>query len=66
MKHAILIAALMGLVGCSGNVSTGNAFVVIYEDTENGCQYLRAAHGGITPRLSPDGTQICKETDDDH
>jgi predicted small lipoprotein YifL len=37
----------------------------LYVDPLNGCQYLHSMQGGITPRLNPDGTQVCtrKETE---
>lgn len=31
----------------------------IIRDTETGCQYLRSSQGGTTPRMGPDGKQIC-------
>lgn len=31
----------------------------IIRDSENGCQYLRSSQGGTTPRMGPDGKQIC-------
>ena len=37
--------------------------LVVYVDTENGCQYLRACFrdGGLTPRMGADGKQICRK-----
>jgi hypothetical protein len=36
----------------------------LLRDHGTGCQYLRVRGSGITPRLNPDGTQVCtrKET----
>lgn len=31
----------------------------LHTDALTGCQYLSAPDGGITPRLSANGTQIC-------
>ena len=33
--------------------------MVLRTDHGTGCQYLQTRHGGITPRLDPDGKQIC-------
>lgn len=30
-------------------------------DNLTGCQYIRTANGGITPRLDASGRQICRE-----
>jgi hypothetical protein len=34
-------------------------YVQMFTDTENGCQYMTTMDGGITPRLNPNGTQVC-------
>lgn len=39
-------------------------YVYTDPDTANGCQYLRASGGGITPRMSPEGRHICKPLKD--
>ena len=31
----------------------------VWTDGETGCQYLSHYNVGITPRLNPDGTQMC-------
>lgn len=31
----------------------------LYTDHLTGCQYLSRALGGLTPRLHPDGSQVC-------
>lgn len=33
--------------------------VRLVRDPEGGCQYLKVSDGGITPRLAPDGFQVC-------
>jgi hypothetical protein len=33
--------------------------LILYTDYGTGCQYLRAADGGITPRMGADGRQVC-------
>ncbi len=34
----------------------------VHVDYGTGCEYLRARGGSLTPRLGPDGKQICRET----
>lgn len=76
MKHAIAILALGMLAGCGEPTATpvGPSMVgitdndvFVWRDSQTGCQYLVYAgykRGGITPRLNPDGTQVCTQKED--
>lgn len=70
MKHALAILAIMGLAGCgasSGDIGFAASGVVVssYTDKATGCEYLvYPSGGGITPRLNPDGTQVCEQKEE--
>lgn len=38
---------------------SGRSDMKILTDHKTGCQYLMAAHGGLTPRLDENGKQMC-------
>lgn len=40
--------------------------MMLLTDHGTGCQYLRVIGGAITPRLSPDGTQLCTRKDESY
>jgi hypothetical protein len=74
MTRPLIALALLGVVGCKPMPSDKlendavlpahfHEHVVVWTDPSNGCEYLLYAEykqGGITPRLNPDGTQICE------
>lgn len=37
----------------------GHSGLSLYTDHRTGCQYLGVLFGGLTPRLGPDGRQLC-------
>ena len=47
----------VGLDSTDGHRRSG---MFLHTDALTGCQYL-GSNSGLTPRLRPDGTQICKE-----
>lgn len=65
MKRILTIGLLAMLAGCEEppHVATqdGKQRMLVFTDDLTGCEYLYFYSGGITPRLSPDGTQICKK-----
>lgn len=66
MKHALAILALGVLAGCAPEYVNGPSmskprYVYIWTDTDTGCDYIGTRDGGITPRLNPDGTQVCED-----
>lgn len=40
-----------------------NATPVVVRDTRTGCEYLSTPGGGLFPRMTADGLQICKEVE---
>ena len=70
MKHALAILALGVLAGCDGlkyaesPPMTSPRYVYIWTDPGTGCDYIGSWDGGITPRLNPDGTQVCTQKDE--
>jgi hypothetical protein len=38
-------------------------YVTVLIDPVTKCEYVRIPRGGVTPRLKPDGTQICDGTE---
>jgi hypothetical protein len=64
MTRPLIALALLGVVGCGSpehpNTRGGGQSMLVFTDHLTGCQYLYFYNGGITPRLSPDGTQICE------
>lgn len=60
MKKLAVIFALM--VSACGGMTTPldrqSVHIFLFTD-KSGCQYLYHYNGGITPRLDPDGKQIC-------
>jgi hypothetical protein len=60
------ILALVMLAGCGveppPKVKSEQGYMKlnIFVDEETGCQYLYRSRYGITPRLNPDGTQVCE------
>lgn len=66
MGMSVYTAALVACVlcfGCSVKDSTdppdGVSGIAPYTDNLTGCQYLGYGLGGLTPRMGPDGKQIC-------
>jgi hypothetical protein len=69
------ILALVMLAGCGATAAelpapehNNSERLEIWTDADTGCDYLiysSSRQGGITPRLNPDGTQVCtrKETE---
>lgn len=66
MKAALILMVIAALTACGKRpepspdqeaVSTG---LTVYHDRGTGCEYLRAGSGALTPRLGPDGKQVCK------
>ena len=56
------ILALVMLAGCSDDPNSPLSNYGIWTDPFNGCQYVTFESlyaGSITPRLNPDGTQVC-------
>lgn len=43
-------------------VGQDNSRVDLYVDRLTGCHYWANYDGGITPRMTPDGAQLCTET----
>jgi hypothetical protein len=65
MTRPLIALALLGVVAGCANPEGGGALsrFDFWTDEETGCQYVvywGYNRGGITPRLSPDGTQICE------
>ncbi len=66
MKKSIFVLIFLSLLGCSDRDDTdpkdGNkrSNLAIRIDYRTHCQYLVSDHGGVTPRLNKDGTQICE------
>jgi hypothetical protein len=58
MKHTAILALVM-LAGCGPMTVESGVSVAYFRDRETGCEYLYHYNGGITPRLNPDGTQVC-------
>lgn len=65
----LLALSLLVLAGCSPiTLDNGLSGVTYFRDQKNGCEYvmLNTQYGAaITPRLSPDGTQICTRKDEE-
>ena len=40
---------------------TDSGSVDYWHDSETGCEYIMLHRGGITPRMKPDGKQLCRE-----
>ena len=63
--YYLIIMVLLGLVGCTDRDDTDpidggeRSNLKIRVDYRTHCQYLVSDHGGITPRMNKDGTQIC-------
>lgn len=62
MKKIFALMVLVSLVGCSfphddTDPPNGTSGLNLYTDNLTGCQYL--GHNGLTPRMGPDGKQIC-------
>ena len=60
MKKLSIILVLI-VSGCSEiNNEIHSRYISVFTD-DNGCQYLiNSYNGGITPRLGPDGKQMCE------
>ena len=39
---------------------TDRSGMALHIDNATGCHYLASQHGGMTPRLTPDGEHICR------
>lgn len=55
----ILAACFDGCGRDDSDPPGGHSYMQPLVDFKTGCQYLRASGGGLTPRLAPDGKQIC-------
>ncbi len=68
MKQLLVIAALIAITAAVSffapyddtDPPNGRSGMALHTDHLTGCQYLGKPFGGITPRLGPDGKQICK------
>jgi hypothetical protein len=64
MTRPLIALALLGVVGCAPPTPpdkvTQSITIEIWIDPLTTCHYVHRYNGGITPRLSPDGTQICE------
>lgn len=43
----------------STDPSDGRSGLRLYIDDGTGCHYLGSSNGGLTPRMNPDGRQVC-------
>lgn len=61
---ALLCAMFLGLVTSPSHDDTdppsGHSGMTLYTDQRTGCQYMGTGFGGLTPRMSQDGKQICE------
>lgn len=69
MKTAAVLLAVLALIACGKrpvdvpqeqSMETVTTGLTVYHDRGTGCEYLRAGSGALTPRLGPDGKQVCK------
>lgn len=54
------ISRLIGGGRDDSDPPNGRSDMKVHTDALTGCQYLRGPSGGLTPRLDPNGRQICK------
>jgi hypothetical protein len=75
-KILSICASVVLLMGCDERPRTSDGMTIAYStvdvwtDPLTGCQYLMdtpgAYRGALTPRLRPNGTQICEAVENKH
>ncbi|MFD1197395.1 hypothetical protein ACFQ3K_03505 [Brucella gallinifaecis] len=56
-------AILFPYLGIGDDDSDGSyrSGMSVRRDALTGCEYLEGRYGGLTPRLGPDGRQVCRQ-----
>lgn len=63
MAAGAVLGSLLSLMATYAGHRTRfeSATPVVVRDTKTGCEYLSTPGGGLFPRMTADGLQICKE-----
>lgn len=64
----LVISSVLFNLGLTKDDSDGpkeRSNMIIRVDHLTGCEYFESSKGGLTPRLSSDGTQVCRTQKDE-